>query len=80
MLDRLKNKYGIVAEPHFNQQAVEELLGHEISSTLLPKILRSLKSLPKKQTRKRKSSRRSGMSEFLDNESILYGLVEILLN
>lgn len=59
--DRLRDAEGNYVSPHFNKQAVEEMVGHKVSFMTLTKIQKSLALAPKNiKRRKRKSVRRQG--------------------
>lgn len=59
--DRLRDASGNYVPPHFNKQAVEEIVGHKVSCMTLEKVQKSLALAPKKiKRRKRKSVRRQG--------------------
>ena len=60
-VDRLRNKNGDFDSPNFSKEAVEELLGHDVSFMTLSKLQNGLQMDPKKiKRRKRKSERRLG--------------------
>ena len=61
MADRLKDNRGRFAEPQCSKQAVEEVLGHKVSSKTISKICEALQKEDKKiKRRRRKSVRRLG--------------------